>query len=95
MTHHTAGPWRFDPERHAIFSTQGEPEVMIADLNQWETDRKEYEANAHLIAATPDLYLAAVAALSLLSGSIEEEARHFVTEDLIRACLRAEGKVPE
>ena len=92
MSHHTAGPWEFNAKENKIVSQRDSGEVTIAELNKWEQDSTEYEANAHLISAAPDLYLAAVAALSLLAGSIDEEARHFITEDLMRACMRAEGK---
>ncbi len=90
---HTPGPWRYDSKKHRIVAAGATEEVSIAELNKWEFDSEEYEANARLISAAPDLWLAALAALSLLAGSIEEEAKHFVTEDLMRACLRVEGKV--
>lgn len=93
MTKHTAGPWHFDPNRLVIYSMRDEQEVLVAELGRWETDREEVAANANLISAAPDLWLAAIAALSLLSGSIEAKDKHFVTEDLMRACLRAEGKL--
>lgn len=92
MTEHTAGPWYFDKRRLSVFAKRNNQEVTIAQLERWETDKDELEANAHLISAAPDLWLAALAALSLLSGSIDAKDSHFVTEDLMRACLRAEGK---
>jgi len=94
MSKHTAGPWRFDSEQHTITAESEDGQHVLAELNKWEQDGDEYLANGKLISAAPDLYLAAVAALSWLSGSIDEEHRNFITEDLTRACLRAEGKEP-
>ncbi len=94
MTQHTAGPWHFDPKGQRIYAIRNDEEVTVAQLATSETDGDEVAANANLISAAPDLWLAALAALSLLSGSIEEKDKHFITEDLTRACLRAEGKTP-
>lgn len=94
MSQHTAGPWHYDPKNLSIFAKHNDLEVTIAELSRYETDKDEIEANANLISAAPDLWLAALAALSLLSGSIEAKDKNFVTEDLMRACLRAEGKKP-
>ena len=94
MTQHTAGPWHYDQKQLSIFSERNDKRVIIAELARYETDKDEVEANANLISAAPDLWLAALAALSLLSGSIDAKDKEFVTEDLMRACLRAEGKQP-
>ena len=94
MTQHTAGPWHYNPKQLSIFAERNDREVTIAELARWETDKDEVEANASLISAAPDLWLAALAALSLLSGSIDAKDKDFVTADLTRACLRAEGKQP-
>lgn len=94
MSQHTAGPWHYNPKQLSIFSKRDDREVIIAELRQYETDKEEVESNANLISAAPDLWLAALAALSLLSGSIDAKDKEFVTEDLMRACLRAEGKQP-
>lgn len=94
MTQHTAGPWHYDQEQLSIFAERNDQRVIIAELARYETDKDEVEANANLISAAPDLWLAALAALSLLSGSIDAKDKEFVTEDLMRACLRAEGKQP-
>lgn len=94
MTEHTAGPWHFKADQFSIYANRNTQEVTIAELARWETDKDEVEANANLISAAPDLWLAALAALSLLSGSIDAKDKDFVTEDLMRACLRAEGKEP-
>ena len=94
MAQHTAGPWHYNPKQLSIFAERNDRKVTIAELARYETDKDEVEANANLISAAPDLWLAALAALSLLSGSIDAKDKDFVTEDLTRACLRAEGKQP-
>lgn len=88
---HTPGPWHHDTRYHKIVSRAYEREVPIAELNAWEVDPQEAQANANLIAAAPDLWLAAIAALSLLAGSIDDEDRLLVTQQLMSACIRAEG----
>ena len=52
MTRHTPGPWHAD---HDGLFMRGDPIATIAELSPQKADIDEARANAHLIAAAPDL----------------------------------------
>jgi hypothetical protein len=55
-TKFTKGEWRvIDLSHGLVVSCKG---IDIADIGTWKSHEKESEANAHLIAAAPDLYAA-------------------------------------
>ena len=84
---HTAGPWTTGGTARGIYCRD---QYMIASAHSmaWMTDpEKESVANAHLIAAAPDLLAALKSAVELLS-----EAWHIKTIESARAAIaRSEG----
>lgn len=74
MTEHSPGPWAFEP-----FNTIEEPTGLpIAGVNTEWFDEGEWQANAHLIAAAPDLLQACDATLALAEwiASFDGEPTH-------------------
>ncbi|OHC93781.1 MAG: hypothetical protein A2792_01115 [Sphingomonadales bacterium RIFCSPHIGHO2_01_FULL_65_20] len=57
QTQHTPGPWFYDGQNgcgaHVIHVAQGEIAEAFGD--SWSDDGQQAEANAHLIAAAPEL----------------------------------------
>lgn len=81
MTQFTKGPWVVyrDLPTDVVVSTSGE--CSLATLDCGCGSRKTQRANAHLIAAAPDLYEALNELASILDGDI----RTYVQEALERA----------
>lgn len=75
MTDHTPGPWRYDPYRE--LPGFREPAGVDTGKGRWVveyagmTPHKEFEANARLIAAAPELLEALIA--------MEEEKSDYMT----------------
>jgi hypothetical protein len=74
-TQHTPGPWTFNLTTGVIRSISEEfpncRQPVICDLRRWPSGDTTYidSANAHLIAAAPELLEALQAALEALRGS--------------------------
>ena len=77
----TPGPWRVDPKRK-LRVCAGDDTVATTGCD--ETHKDEWEANARLIAAAPDLYAACETALEKIENGIG--LSHMVCEQL-RAAL--------
>lgn len=94
---HTPGPWGWDagivppdgPERYADIYVDGD-DTIIARFND---QIPEGRANARLIAAAPDLLVAAKAAKKFLIDDLEEPGRT-VFWGLVAAISKAEGRTP-
>lgn len=56
MTQHTPGPWRYEASTKTIRSVPAN--YWLASMNSWD-GAVDHDANAHLIAAAPDLLAAA------------------------------------
>lgn len=69
---HTPGPWRVDsfdgPQQYAeILAGDGvQDTIRICDIPSWPCATEEMEANANLIASSPDLFCAAELAIPCL-----------------------------
>lgn len=95
-TKHTPGPWLVSPFKAVVitgeFGKDGDFLPVAAML--WPTDERseaETYANAHLIAAAPDLYAACAAAEEYLSCVLEGAAE--VREACTAALRKARGEV--
>ena len=88
MTEFTKGPWVFyrDLPTDVVVSQSGE--CSLATLDCGCGDRKTQRANAHLIAAAPDLY----EALDRLVGEIKDYHVSSSVLDAIEASIYAIAK---
>lgn len=102
-TEHTAGPWEVWDEHYEVYAgvKRNEPGqivgAFIASLTDaaedGDLDEYEVEANAHLIAAAPDLLAACEKALN--SGAIKfanNALDRGIREDLEAAIKKARGE---
>jgi hypothetical protein len=87
---HTPGPWlSFDSGTLVISASPGD--ALIADLDGSEVDtNEEREANAHLIAAAPELY--AVVKAYVVACKEQDIKLGSITGDAIAALAKAEGR---
>jgi hypothetical protein len=99
---HTPGPWQVTGEMDRFHQGEvirpldadgrpGSPVAVVCDFNRYDRDA-EREANAHLIAATPDLEDAARFALSVLRANPVELSERLAIEKLEAAIALAEGR---
>lgn len=94
MSSHTSGPWSVETKgsRHFI---DGEDGLTVAYLDRRGVrDEKEIEANAHLIAAAPDLLTALVALVGEYDlGEVDLEPEDLAKLEAARAAIaKAEGR---
>ncbi len=93
---YTKGEWKVEGKKILLWHPGwSDDRKVIADCNQW--DGKEAEANAHLIAAAPDMYEACKAARKWLALFGEHTPIAFGGEPeldgkLSKALAKAEGK---
>lgn len=88
MTKHTPGPWTTG----GFYVKAADGHIMIADVtcgNGPPTD--EEKANAHLIAAAPDMYEALVA-LTCSDNDVLNDGASPVWAAAMKAIAKAEGK---
>jgi len=99
LTHHTPGPWKAPehPSGEMGFVWQITPErphhrhaCAVGTVFRWGDLLAESEANARLIAASPDLLAACKAAVEVISDLDSEETGH-VYYQLLKAIERAES----
>jgi hypothetical protein len=96
---HTSGPWFRTVSQNneetiyeiCTAADNGEPKEMIARVNHCVITpglaiSKEVRANAHLIAAAPDLLTAAIAALTIVN---REQPDGSIAADLLNAIRKA------
>lgn len=81
---HTPGPWGiFDGDHETdVYVYAVDRDAMVAQVRG--DDGLNYEANARLIAAAPDLLEAAIAAVPELRG----EGMNFAVYDALRAAIQ-------
>lgn len=93
---HTPGPWRIGDKGMTVFGplTDQPSPIAIANLIP-PTPRagiEEREANAHLIAAAPDLLAASEQAAALLKELAHDGAENPELEILRKAIAKAKGE---
>lgn len=105
---HTKGPWRVSHSNWFNILTESRPAsvpTLVASVSLTaaknvgltDAERAEFQANAHLIAAAPDLLAACeklYAALREYTDEGETAAQSAVLEMAEAAIARAEGKAP-
>lgn len=93
MGKHTGGDWQAVAGigRWNVTTVSKPRTFNICSVN---TDRAEQEANAHLIAAAPDLLVHAKHLIDMLCGDSISEWRTQAVDDLIAAIAKAEGRTP-
>ena len=87
MSNHTPGPWRIVRygDHNPLIETD---EITVAEvLDDCHPDTEQQEANARLIAASPDLYHA----LKQLTGWYTQSVPEGVWELVAAAIAKAEG----
>lgn len=86
---HTPGPWTVDTNGGGRFSNSIAAKVvasgLIADVSDWWYDVGQAEANAHLIAAAPDLLEALVELLPLADDEVSHTYDNVL--DIARAAI--------
>ena len=92
MSKHTTGPWKRDLRQRDLI--EGGPGTFVAQvLNHFNPNRADsaliFEANAHLIAAAPDL----LAALERLCAQIEAQPNADVLLVPFAAIQRAQAAI--
>ena len=87
---YTKREWKTVKEGNGYWKIYGENDSEVAVAYNAKTD-KVLEANAHLIAAAPDMYEALKEGLKLLDINLEYN-RGKVSELLRQALAKAEGK---
>lgn len=98
MSEHTPGPWLITEEpdgwdaRYATFrlntEDDGSPEASLCDISEWNHPRAR--ADAHLIAAAPDLLAALRDMCSLVAGTSAVDEQPY--RDACAAIRKAEGQ---
>ena len=86
-TQHTPGPWKVSDKRDADCSVVTSPTGPVAKT-YWTQNVPEMRANAHLIAAAPEL----LAALKALEGSFEKHRPKTMWDAARAAIAKAEGR---
>ena len=71
-TKHTPGPWRIDPSWDILGNTK-DGNGMVCQITVDAVPRDEAAANAHLIAAAPDLLAALKALLQIIEDAREDD----------------------
>lgn len=78
--HFTPGPWRWEPE--GIFADKGRKEYLVAEVDgDGVLPAEEYDANAQLIVAAPEMYGALRKALPPLETEREILIRSYSNPD--------------
>lgn len=106
MSNFTAGPWHVKTMPHSICNTGGVQSpngtwvAKVHPLNG-ETDKVEWMANAHLLAAAPELLEALEAILEayaqpkvLRQAGVDFNALHPSVNQSLRAIAKAKGEQP-
>lgn len=96
----TPGPWVVDPEENWIVtewrSTEHGLQTLICDM--MDEEAPQYEANAHLIAAAPELYEALlecveeIRAVNMVDGEIKDKDTEAVYTKAKAALRKARGE---
>jgi hypothetical protein len=73
MNKHTAGPWLYREDSAQCPYIASDKKTMIADINHVYVPKSEVYANAHLIAAAPDM----LEALKDMIGILEDMMPRF------------------
>ena len=93
MSKHTPGPWFVDSSRHfdTRIKQKVDDDVTIVVMGNWQPQfSDEQRANAHLIAAAPEMYEALIEARYLL---IKRALQESTTFGLVNTAIaKAEGR---
>ena len=87
---HTQGPWWFDDYNYIVVGSR-ETCVTIAEIDCSILRKAEREANAHLIAAAPDLLAACEAMAAQLGGGDSFTQWEEAKARLLAAIAKANG----
>jgi hypothetical protein len=88
----TPGPWTCSSDRQGIWEIIHDGDRLAQVWRLTFADDFPAQANAHLMAAAPDLYAAARRALAVLKRQGENIIPRSVIEALDAAISKAEGK---
>jgi len=88
-TKHTPGPWRYNGKTD-VYNANG---ATICELYKGYQSIPECRANAHLIAAAPDL-LEAMEGLLAWEPRQKDHAERLAWEDALAAIAKAKGETP-
>jgi hypothetical protein len=92
-TQHTPGSWAHSPGQDTIWARDGNLLIARTDYTRGEMAINEDNANASLIAASPDLLTACESALALLTNpNAEPGDADAVTAILQTAIAKAKGE---
>ena len=93
MPEFTPGPWAVNPNKAQVDVM---PSMVPVCLLLWPTEHRseeETEANAHLIAAAPEMYEACKTALTVTGGSKNWDGlTHGFLVEIEKAVAKAEGR---
>lgn len=79
MSNHTKGPWYVDPKRSLRVVAEGD--ITIASTGTNTSSREEWESNAKLIAAAPDMLSALKESrYTLIKRGLQESTTFIVVE---------------
>lgn len=95
MSKHTPGPWRVVGTTVQAGEYRAQSHAIIADCSDFNLDKKEREANAHLIAAAPEMLEALKDIVSTLFQECQPDRGDLFSkiDDIARpAIAKAEGK---
>lgn len=98
-TKFTPGPWIIDTETRpaevcTVYHTSHENGYVYVrgELGYWEADGEENMANAHLIAAAPELYEALADLARDYKEPLDADTTKYFVEQAEKALAKAEGK---
>lgn len=101
ITAHTPGPWRIGDAGHTVFGPKTALTSPVSIVTLWQRTpncgREERQANAHLIAASPELLAALVEALPWVEAQLDDPVNkpgsvQAVANRIRAAIAKAEGR---
>lgn len=88
---HTKGPWVMAPQGDAVYAAKGGDIVCLSPAHEgWEDSARRWPANAHLIAAAPDMLEALTLVADYLMG--DDDVPENIADAINAALKKARGK---